>query len=255
MKNRTLIVFLLLFYAIPPFASRYYSIFSILKVINRTLANPLINNFIQYFSSVKCLFLISIILLFIYPRIGSRLFVFSGFFLMLSYSILQSMSYSEENGFMWVISNTCIMGCVAIGWYKELIHNKCRFTNKQIDWKQIWILPIAFFCILFPVDFEGNIFNPNPVVSWSRFLTTDTTGAYCYITPALMGILILYYPYLNKEFYCITSDVCTIIGTLALGNFITEKGLYVTLMHLPLTFFAIYGQYVYYHSLKRKEKK
>ena len=136
---------------------------------------------------------------------------------------------------------------------KETVSSKSRFDNTAIDWKQLLWFPMMFGCLLVPIDFELQLMNPDPVVSWDRFFVSDTIAAFCYVAPTILGVISLFFDSVSRELFESLSAGCTVIGIVASINFLKLKGLYAILMHIPLTFYAFYGPYLLYSHQKAKQ--
>lgn len=238
---------------IPPITTRSYHPNEILAIYNETLCNCLIYSFSWAYKYLKIALLLSIILLLLLPSVGKRLFTFVSGFLILLFAVFQNISYTDRHGWCYTPSNSIIMLSMVYTLFKETVSSKSRFDNTAIDWKQLLWFPMMFGCLLVPIDFELQLMNPDPVVSWDRFFVSDTIAAFCYVAPTILGVVSLFFDSVSRELFESLSAGCTVIGIVASINFLKLKGLYAILMHIPLTFYAFYGPYLLYSHQKAKQ--
>ena len=233
------LIFILIQFIIPPYASKGYKLGEQGMVIGEILGHPIAHNFTKLYPVFKIIPIILVISIFFLRNKVTRLFSFYAAISYVLFAFLQNIAVTEKYGLGIVTINFLMFLVVAALWFWEVIARKNDFTpRKQPLWKY-WVVPIAFLAFWYPLNMNTLRPDFNPL-----YLFTNMAGlAFCMMTPVYLGILTLFYPRVNIAALRVTSLVGIII---ALYNIIAIfPNLRVLwwngVLHIPLLAISIYA--------------
>lgn len=99
------------------------------------------------------------------------------------------------------------------------------------------MVPVAFFCLWFPMNLQNAKPDFNPAYLFSGFASL----AFCPMTPVFLILLTLCRPTINMVTYRVTAMVGLIIGIYNMGQFANPTGFYLGIYHLPLLLISLYA--------------
>lgn len=229
-----LILFFLPSYSQQPLESAQESSNLIVEV----LKNPLILSYDFIASASKILFLISLILLPMFPKKLSYYFSALTTILLLAIAVFQNMGRTDTYGLAVIIGNLVIQMIVVIFWLFELFIRKNKFIRKIKPSLRWWIIPLAVFAFWMPVSSEIK-----PDFNLLYFLNNESILTYCMITPVIITILIIFFPNINISVLRITSFVGILFGIVnMLTWFVLNPSFWwMGVLHIPLMAISTYG--------------
>ena len=235
-----ILVFVLLGFILPPYASKGYEFSEMGNVIQDILGNSLFHDVSSLYPIFKILPVLLIISIFFFRNRVTRLFsIYVGITYIL-FAFLQGIGITNEYGLGIVTGNVVMLLIVAAFWFWEAKMGKNDFTPKKFSIWNYWALPLAFLAFWFPLNLETMKPDFNPI-----YLFTNPAGlAFCMMTPVYLAILILYYPKVNIPTLRITALSGIIIGFWNMVvNFLIKPDIlwWNGVLHLPLVFISIYA--------------
>jgi hypothetical protein len=234
------LLFVLLAFIIPPYASKGYSFPEKCEEVGlQGLANPIcpLDEYRVVFKVVPLVLLVSLVLL---PAKVGPIFNIYVALTYIFFALYHGIGKTETYGVIINPGNLTMFLTVSAVWFWEVLVRRNDFSNrKQPLWKY-WIAPLVLLAFWFPVSKETGMPDFNPV-----YLFANKAGlAFCPMTPLYVGVLTIYYPTVNQ----ITLRVSSIVGLGgALVNlylqFVRYPGLmwWIGVLHLPLLIICSYG--------------
>lgn len=122
------------------------------------------------------------------------------------YAVIQNVAVTDRYGVSVVTVNLLMMSFVAFVWLRDCWKGETAYTFDYLNWKTAWLIPVALFCLWFPINLQTAQPDFNPV-----HLFTGVS--------AMVGL---------------------IIGCYNMGQFATPNGLYLGIYHLPLLLVSLY---------------
>ena len=155
----------------------------------------------------------------------------------LLYAIIQSIAVTNKYGVSVVTVNLVMMLFVAFVWFRDSWKGENKYTFSNLNWKTAWLVPVAFFCLWFPMNLQNAKPDFNPAYLFSGFASL----AFCPMTPVFLILLTLCRPTINMVTYRVTAMVGLIIGIYNMGQFANPTGFYLGIYHLPLLLISLYA--------------
>ena len=165
----------------------------------------------------------------------------------LLYAVIQNMAMTEQYGFSMVTVNVVMMGFVAFIWFWSAWKGNTVFSFDNITWKTGWTIPVALFCLWWPMDLRTAL----PDFRLHYLLDSGAVLGFCPMTPVFLTLLILSKRSVSRVVLRVTAMVGVIIGCYNMGNFATDTGFYLGLYHLPLLGISLFALL----SSKRKKNE
>lgn len=235
-----ILVFVLLGFIVPPYASKGYEYSETGTVIQHILGNSLLHDVSPLYPIFKILPILLIISIFFFRNRVTRLFSFYAGITYILFVFLQGISITKEYGLGIVTGNVVMLLIVAAFWFWEAKMGKNDFTPRKFSIWNYWALPLAFLAFWFPLNLETMKPDFNPI-----YLFANPAGlAFCMMTPVYLSILILYYPKVNIPTLRITALSGITIGFWNMVvNFLIKPDIlwWNGVLHLPLVFISIYA--------------
>lgn len=257
-KNNTLDKFLLswkfivliiiLQFVLPPIATKGFQWEEWGNIIIGTLTHAFIQNMYSYAWVFQILAIGMLLLLAVRKERASRWFMLYAGCCFTLYTIIQNMALTEKYGLSIVSVNVVMMLLVAILWFRGALLGNSRFTFSNLSWKTAWTIPVAFFCLWWPMDMTQGA-----VPDWNlmHLFVGGSAMAFCPMTPVFLTLLILSVRDIDVTLLRVTAVVGFIVGCYNMSNFATDAGLYLGLYHLPLLGMSLYALLI----SKKKENK
>lgn len=217
-----------------PIATKGFELKESGTIIIDTLGHALIQKLYPYsfvFQGIALAFIIALI--FFRKQIGRLFSAYVGCSYVI-YAIIQNVAITNKYGVSIVTVNLIMMLFVAFTWFRDCRTGETGYTYSNLNWKTAWLVPIALFCLWFPI--EGNKPDFNPV----HLFNGVSAMAFCPITPVFLTILTLSRPGINWVTYRVTAMVGLIIGFYNMGQFAVPGGFYLGIYHLPLLIVSLY---------------
>ncbi len=234
------LLFILLQFITPPYASKGYKWEQWGDVITYSLRNAFIYSHTELYPVFKIIPFVLIILIIVFGNRFRRLF---SLYLAFSYSLFafgQSIAVTEKYGVTICTVNLIMFLAVAGFWIWEAIVQRNNFSPAKIPIWRYWVVPLASLAFWAPSNPHTGMPDFNPA-----YLFTNGAGtAFCMMTPVYIGFLTLYYPRVNIVTLRVTSLVGLIIGLYNVAsNFIISPGTlwWNGVLHIPLLVISIYG--------------
>jgi len=232
------IMYVVSFWVIPPYASRGYSFDEIGKVVGVALSHALTYKLVDM---VWPSLLLHVALLAIVAALviwGDRASLFFDFYAFIVYTILigQGFAFTEEYGFVVLTGNVLLVSLVAVLWAWECIVRRNRLGGRILDRRRLWVVPLAAFAFWSPVK---PILDPYLLLKW--FLAGYYGVAYCLTTPVILSILILYYPRVNKAVMRFTAFPGLVFGIYVILAAFFGASKWNALLHIPLVVICAYA--------------
>ena len=241
------LVFILLQFFVPPYASKGYLWNQWGDVIRYSLRNAYVNSHSQLYPYFKIIPVILILLIIIFKNKFRRVLSIYIAFSYIIFALGQNISRTEKYGLSICTINVLMFFIVAFVWIWEAIVQKNNFHLLKIPLWRYWVIPLAFLAFWAPS-------NPHDIKLADLF-TNGAGMAFCMMTPVYIGLLTLYYPQVNIALLRVTSLVGIIIGIYnMIANFLVDPATlwWNGVLHLPLLSISIYGLFL---SFKRHPYK
>jgi len=232
---------------IRPYASRPYDPLQTMDVIMQALSKPFIYAFPALFPFAKAVPLLLIIGVIV---LGNRMkCVFNIYvgLLFLVIAIFQNSGRTETYGFVVSTGNLIMVLIVALLWIWEIYAGQNDFTpRKQPPWR-LWVLVLAAFAWLAPVDSWLS-----PDFSLGTLLTSEAGLTNCMMLPVILSVLILYYPTVNLVVLRVMSFIGIYFGivNVVVWFLVFPSGWWMGVLHIPLFVISIYAFLLSHKSLK-----
>ncbi len=223
---------------LPPIATKGFEWDNIGGIIISTLSSAFIQDMYPYAWIFQILAICMLLLLAIRREKVSRWFMLYAGCCFTLYTIIQNVALTEKYGLSIVTVNVVMMLLVAFLWFKGALLGNSRFTFSNLNLKTAWIIPVAFFCLWWPMDLPQEI---TPDWNLMHLFTGASAMAFCPMTPVFLTLLILSKRDIDVTLLRVTAVVGFIIGCYNMGSFATNAGFYLGLYHLPLVGMSLYA--------------
>jgi len=242
------LLFVLLWFVIPPYASKGYSFPEEWQdVAFHVLGKAVVYSYPQLYPIFKIIPILLIVSILICCNKVARLF---NIYVAISYVIFalgQSISVTEKYGVAICTINLVMFLAVAALWVWEAFAVQNDFTpGKRPIWKY-WVVPLALLAFWYPTNVQTGKPDFDPI-----YIFTSPAGvAFCLMTPVYVGLLTLYYPKVNIVTLRVTSLVGLSIGIANMfTNFLMKPSTnwWNGVLHIPLLVISLYGLII---SLRR----
>ena len=231
------LVLIVLQFVLMPVATKGFRFEEMGQIIFTTLGHALINRFYPYSFIFQWMALALIVaLLFFRNRIGRFFSAYVGACYLL-YAVIQSIAITNKYGVSVVTVNLVMMSFVAFVWFRDCWKGENEYDFSNLNWRTAWLIPVAFFCLWFPMDLLNVKPDFNPAYLFSGYASL----AFCPMTPVFLTLLTLCRPRINMTTYRVTAMVGLIIGVYNMGQFASPAGFYLGMYHLPLLLVSLYA--------------
>lgn len=231
------LVLIVLQFVLMPVATKGFRFEEMGQIIFTTLGHALINRFYHYSFIFQWMALALIVaLLFFRNRIGRFFSAYVGGCYLL-YAVIQSIAITNKYGVSVVTVNLAMMSFVAFVWFRDCWKGENEYDFSNLNWRTAWLIPVAFFCLWFPMD----LLNVKPDFNPAYFFSGYASLAFCPMTPVFLTLLTLCRPRINMTTYRVTAMVGLIIGIYNMGQFASPAGFYLGMYHLPLLLVSLYA--------------
>jgi hypothetical protein len=244
-RKRWFFLFFILLQFVPPYASKGYELPEWGFVVGDIMRHGFIFSCSQLYPIFKVIPIILIISIIFLKNKVVRAFSIYGGITYILFAFLQLIGISEKYGLGIMVSTLIMFLIVATFWFWEVIAKENDFTpRKKPAWKY-WVAPLAFLAFWFPLTPDTLMLDFNPA-----YLVTNSAGlAFCMMTPVYLAILSLYYQRVNMVTLRVTSLVGVIIAFYNMLNFLSPKGWWLGILHIPLLTISIFCLVI---SLRKK---
>lgn len=224
---------------IRPYTTRGYAANQTTDVIMQALSNPLIYSIPILFPIAKAIPVLLIVGLIILGNRMRRAFNIYTALLFLAVAISQNSGQTETYGLVITFGNLIMVLFIALVWILEIFAERNDFEPRRIPLWRWWVVPIATFALLAPVDSSTLSPDFNPV----RLLTSESGLTNCMMIPVILAILTLYYPTVNLSVLRIMSFIGIYFGIMNVVTwfFILSYGWWMGVLHVPLVTLSIYA--------------
>lgn len=205
----------------------------------QALSNPLIYSIPILFPIAKAIPVLLIVGLIILGNRTRRAFNIYTALLFLAVAISQNSGQTETYGLVITFGNLIMVLFIALVWILEIFAERNDFEPRRIPLWRWWVVPIATFVLLAPVDSSTLSPDFNPV----RLLTSESGLTNCMMIPVILAILTLYYPTVNLSVLRIMSFIGIYFGIMNVVTwfFILSYGWWMGVLHVPLVTLSIYA--------------
>lgn len=231
------LLLILLQFILMPVATRNFQFEGIGDLIFHTLGRAFIMDMYPYAFCFQAAMILALIALIVWKGKFSRYFTgIAGCFYLL-YAVIQNMAITEQYGFSMVTVNVVMMSLVASVWLWAAWRGNNQFTFDALNWRTGWMIPVAIFCLWWPMDMKTAL----PDFSLHYLWDSGSAMGFCPMTPVFLTLLILSKKGANRIVLRVTAMVGIIIGFYNMSNFSTDAGFYLGLYHLPLLGMSAYA--------------
>jgi hypothetical protein len=146
---------------------------------------------------------------------------------------LQTNAMTEEYGF--AVQTGALVATTLLGllWLWVAWRDRLRASFKDIPFWRWGLLPLALLVFWSPIGLEGSKLVPNfdPLL----LLTSADYGlTYCFMTPVLLFLLILFYPKVDHFAFRVTAFNALLYGLFNLMHWFNPDMVWMGVMHIPL---------------------
>lgn len=241
------LLLVLLQFVLMPVATKNFRFEAAGDLISYTLGRAFIMDMYPYAVYFQLLMILALTGVIVWKGKFSRCFaaVVGCFYLL--YAVIQNMAVTEQYGFSMVTVNVVMMCLVAFVWLRAAWKGSVVFTFDNISLKTVWTIPVALFCLWWPMDMKTVM----PDFSLHYLWDSGSVLGFCPMTPVFLTLLVLSKGGADRLVLRVTAMVGVIIGLYNMGNFATDTGFYLGLYHLPLLGMSVYALL----SSKRKKNE
>jgi len=181
-----------------------------------------------------------LLLLFLTWRLGPKVGrVANGYFALLYIwlSLAPNIQRMEKYGLVILTSHLVTVGIVALLWIIDTGQVRNQWSLKRVSLWRYWVVPAAALAFFFPAGPSGE---PN---FGARSLLYGYGIQYCPTTPAVLALLTLIYPDVNRSLFIVLSLTGLIYGLLNMSAPFLMPGytLWFAFLHTPLLAISLYG--------------
>jgi len=222
-------------FLIMPFSTQNYDFNKIGNILSTTLSNSFQTKMYNYYIYFQLFAIITLLLLFILQNKFAKVFNVYVLLSYIAFAVLQNVALTENYGLSMVTINILMFLFVAYAWLKEVLKPENDYTFSNLNWKESWLIPLAFIAFWAPLS--GGVFDFNP----THLLYSGSSLAFCLMTPVFLTIMTFNIPKINIITYRITAIVGVIIGFYNMMNFQNPKTVNVAILHFPLLIISFYA--------------
>jgi hypothetical protein len=222
-------------FLIMPFSTQNFDFKEIGSIISTTLSNSFEVRMHDYYIYFQIFTIIVLLLLLVLKNKFAKVFNIYVLLSYIAFAVLQNIALTETYGLSVVTINVLMFLFVAYAWLKEVIKPENDYTFSNLNWKESWLIPLAFIAFWAPLS--HGVFDFNPMY----LLYSGSSLAFCLMTPVFLTIMTFNIPKINIITYRITAIIGVIIGFYNMMNFQNPKMINVAILHLPLLFISFYA--------------
>ncbi|MEJ2647015.1 MAG: hypothetical protein P8016_01245 [Sedimentisphaerales bacterium] len=242
------LLFILLQFLVPPYASKGYEWNQWGDVISFSLRNAYVNSHSQLYPFFKIVPVVLILLIIIFRNRFRRVFSIYVAFSYVVFALGQNIAITEKYGLSICTVNVLMFLAVASFWIWEAIVLKNDFRFLRIPMWRYWVIPPALLAFWAP----SNLHN----IGLADLFNNGAGMAFCMMTPVYVGLLTLYHPRVNTAALRVTSLVGIIIGFYnMIVNFVINPATswWNGILHLPLLLISIYGLFLSFKNHSQQD--
>lgn len=241
------LLLVLLQFILLPVATKNFKFAEAGDLVFYTLGHAFIMNLYPYAVYFQIVMILALVAVIVWKGQFSRCFTAVAGCFYLLYAVIQNMAVTEQYGFSMVTVNVVVMGFVAFSWLWAAWKGNTIFSFDNITWKTGWMIPVALFCLWWPMNL-GTVL---PDFRLHYLWDSGSVLGFCPMTPVFLTLLVLSKQSVSRVLLRVTAMVGVIIGCYNMGNFATNTGFYLGLYHLPLLGMSIFALL----SSKRKKNE
>ncbi len=201
------------------------------------MANPVFS-FFEYRVLFKAIPLLLIVALFLVPKKVTCFFNIYVAIICLFFALYHGIGKTEKYGLVINSGNLIVFLAVSASWFWEVFVHRNNFSNRKQPFWKYWIVPLVLFAFWCPANMQTRMPDFNPIYLFTQGL------AFCLMAPLYIGMLTIYYPFINL----VTLRITSIAGLgAALLNMYLQFIIYPDVLwwfgvlHLPLLVISLYG--------------
>ena len=242
------LLFVLLWFVVPPYASKGYSFPEEWgDVAFHVLGKAIVYSHAELYPIFKLIPMALLVAIIVFRNKAARIFsIYVGISYVL-FAFGQSIAVTEKYGLAICTINLVMFLAVAALWVWEAVVLQNDFTPRKRPTWTYWVVPLAFLAFWYPINLKTGKPDFNPI-----YIFTSPAGvAFCLMTPVYVGLLTIYYPKVNMVTLRITSLVGLSIGIANMfTNFLMRPSTnwWNGVLHIPLLVISLYGLII---SLRR----
>ena len=231
-------MYVLGFWALPPYASKGYSFREIPNVVWTALGNALTYRLAGMVWPSLLLHVALILIVAALAVWGEKASLVFDLYALAEYLIIigQGFAFTEEYGFVVLTGNVLLVSMVAALWAWECVVRRNRVGGRIPDKRRLWVLPLALLAFWSPVR---PIPDPYLLLKW--LLAGYYGVAYCLTTPVILSILILYYPRVNKAVMRFTAFPGLVFAMYTIVSALSGASAWSAVLHVPLIVTCAYA--------------
>jgi hypothetical protein len=247
------LILLLLFFVIPSFTQKGASYQDSQNIIKEVLTNPLIYSFTPVLWVSKAVFVMLTILLIFQGKRMSTAFATVIAIFYTGIAIFQNTAETSSYGLAILSGNVVLMLVVAVFWIAEALNPKSDFTPVKVPYWKWWVLPLATLAFWFPVDASGSL----PQFTLANLVSNGSMLTYCMMTPAVLAILTIFYPHVDRTTMQVTSYVGIMFGVInEVEWFVLIPSMWwMGIMHIPLITISLYAFVITFMEAQPSEER
>ena len=235
-------MYVLGFWALPPYASKGYSLGEeVSKVVWTALSHAITYRLVDLVWPSLLPHVVFLLVLVALVRWGEKASLLFDLYALAEYVLLvgQGFAYTEEYGFVVLTGNVLLVSLVAALWAWECVVRRNRVGGPIPDRRRLWVVPLAALAFWSPVK---PVLNPYLLLRW--LLAGYFGVAYCLTTPVILSVLILYYPRVNVAVMRFAAFPGLVFGTYILLAALFGGSKWNALLHVPLVATCVYSLYL-----------
>ena len=230
-----LLILLLGFVLLPPYAQESYRPWEMGRMVMETLGNAVIDGLVDMRWPAALLHIVALLILLGIALKGEAAEGAFNLYSCLTYYMIaigQGVGYTERYGLVILTGNIVVVLLVATLWAWECRVHRNQFRG-PVERARLWVLPLALWAFWSPAK---------PGLDPSYLLFGYYGVAYCLTTPVLLTPLILHYPNVNRPVMRVTAFIGLIFAILNVLSPLYGGDLWQgPILHLPLLLTCFYA--------------
>lgn len=231
---------LVVLFFIPTYASKPYDPADTMKLLIATLSRPIIYSLPALFVVTKLIPIVLWVALLLWKGRVSRLFSAYAALFYVAVALFQNSALTEEYGFSAAPGNVVLMLVVAAYWIWETVAaGRNRFEPQPASFARLWVLPLVLFAFWYPVDMA----RITPDFSPLKLIANEAGVTFCMMTPAILTVMLLFFPSVNRATLRVTAFVGLILGVVNLLSWFVfvPYAWWMGVLHIPLFLTSLYA--------------
>jgi hypothetical protein len=154
-------------------------------------------------------------------------------------ALFQTTAITADYGFTVMLGNLALVLFMSLAWFWESLVGRNDFGARRRALWRWWVAPLALFALLEPIDTTTMAPDFSPL----RMLTNEAGLTYCLTTPAILAVLTLFHPTVNRPVMRISAYVGILLGAVNMLVWfaVQPQGWWMGVLHVPLLAISAYA--------------